>query len=518
MVKGLMIVFFWLSLMSSAIGNPIAMEVYELKDEKDIFTLIGGSGTQVIRRYLDESFGLDFYSRIVDSGKDLILSAKFRGMTGNLAGGEEVYRSEQKLVDTLAFGRLFKEIRFEINEANRKQYFSFIGEGDEKSLKGAAGSAFQIKSQIDFDQTHRLIETIIEIIEAKKIKSLGSFSEIKSKSKIEDLYKPLLIQRIRDDMVIRFSEGGYRDGMPKFDFDFGHPTQFLEFYECDNYIVTLKDEIVPIVSTENREKIYEQTLKYISEQENIKTLFDFKRVILGAIVEGHRNNRKPIKAPFIQFVSCELEDEHNRPIFHIDKYWYKVEDNFIEDLNSNCEILMENSRLRKDILPLIWEDAKNVDEDKYNLKYLNHENYIVLDKVLGQNIELCDILYFEKEEIYLIHVKKGFNAKMRDLTNQIKISSQRLWTDKSDKLFLKEVYRSYQSSSNFSSNKITEKDFLNLFSRKINYVLAFTSTLKDYTPIFDNLRNVKSNIAKFSIIQSLGNSIYPISIFEIKGG
>ena len=33
MIKGLVIVFFWLSLMSSAIGSPIAMEVYELKDK-----------------------------------------------------------------------------------------------------------------------------------------------------------------------------------------------------------------------------------------------------------------------------------------------------------------------------------------------------------------------------------------------------------------------------------------------------------------------------------------------------
>jgi two-component system, sensor histidine kinase LadS len=37
MIKGLVIVVFWLSLMSSAIGNPIAMEVYELKNEKGEF-------------------------------------------------------------------------------------------------------------------------------------------------------------------------------------------------------------------------------------------------------------------------------------------------------------------------------------------------------------------------------------------------------------------------------------------------------------------------------------------------
>ena len=254
------------------------------------------------------------------------------------------------------------------------------------------------------------------------------------------------------------------------------------------------------------------------EQEHIKSKVDFMRVLGGTIVEGHKHNRKPIKAPFIQFISCEIEDEFNRPLFYIDNHWYKVEDNFIDELNSNCHQLMVNARLDKNVLPEIWKDAKDIDEDEYNLQYLNKSNYIVLDKILSQNIELCDILYYDDNEIYLIHVKKGFNAKMRDLSNQIKISSQRLWNDaKAEKKYLKEIYKNYKNSTNYQSNKISQEDFLGLFNRKVNFVLAFTSTLSDYRPIYNNIENVKSNIAKFSIIECLGNSIYPLSIFEIRG-
>ena len=487
-------------------------------DDNNIFALVGGSGNQVIKRYEEESFGLDLFSRIVDTGKDLISSAKFRGMTGNLAGGTEIYRSEQKLVNTLSFGRLFKEIRFEISEMNRKELFSFIGNSKEITLPGIASSSFQILCSIDFEQTHKLIETIIEIVKNKKIKSLGSFSEIKNKHKIDNNYRPSLIERIRDDMMIRFNEGGYNDNTPKFDFDFGHPKKFIEFYECDTYIVTIKDSAIPIVITEKRSKIYELTLRYMYEQEHIKSKVDFMRVLGGTIVEGHKHNRKPIKAPFIQFISCEIEDEFNRPLFYIDNHWYKVEDNFIDELNSNCHQLMVNARLDKNVLPEIWKDAKDIDEDEYNLQYLNKSNYIVLDKILSQNIELCDILYYDDNEIYLIHVKKGFNAKMRDLSNQIKISSQRLWNDaKAEKKYLKEIYKNYKNSTNYQSNKISQEDFLGLFNRKVNFVLAFTSTLSDYRPIYNNIENVKSNIAKFSIIECLGNSIYPLSIFEIRG-
>lgn len=489
-------------------------------DENNIFSLVGGSGIQVIKRYLDSNFGLDLFSMIAVVENDIILSAKYRGMTGNLAGSTEVYRNEQKLIDTMSFGRLFKEIHFEINEAKHKEYFDFISEGKDASLSGYAGSSFQIKSAINFEQTHLLIEKAIEIINTKVIKNLGSFSEIKDTNKIEQNYRPKLYEAIRDDMMIQFSEGGYKEGDKRFDFDFGHPSQLLEFYECDNYIVTSKNISNPIVETTNREDIYKKTMKYIVENENLPLLGDFMRFVGGLIVCGLKENRKPVKAPFLHCISCELTDENNRPIFCIDKSWYKVEDNFIADINSNCHSLMLNSQIDKNLLPEVWHDAKNTDEGNYNLQYLGKPNYLVLDKMLGQNIELCDILYFEENEIYLIHVKKGFDGKMRDLTNQIKISSQRLWNDvKSKKKFISEVYSRYEGSANYLQNPITQVEFINLFDRKVNYVLAFTSTLKNYKPIFNNIKEVKSNIAKFSLIQcvrDMKSETYPLSICEIK--
>jgi uncharacterized protein (TIGR04141 family) len=487
-------------------------------DDTDIFCLIGGHGTQVIKRFLDDTFGLDLFSRIVDENKDLILSAKYRGMTGNLAGGAEVYRNEQKLNEIVTFGRLFKEIVFEINEINRKEFFHFIGDPKENTLSCIANSSFLIKSGISFDQTHQLIEKIIEIIKIKPLKSLGTFSQIKDLHKINNNYMPSLYEKLRDDMVIEFKQGGYKDNL-RFDFDFGHPSNFLEFYECDKYIVTIKDgKKSIIVETTKRENIYKETMKYLSEQESIVLLVDFMRVLGGTIVHGHRDNKKPIKAPFIQYISCEITDENGRPLFYLDNKWLRVENTFIDELNSTCHSMMTNSRLNKNILPEKWKDAKNIDEDTYNLTYLGKQNYIVLDKILGQNIELCDILYFEDNELFVIHVKKGFNAKMRDLTNQIKISSQRLWNDvRTDQKFLEEIYAKYKASQNYQHNTISEADFLNLFKYKINYVLAFTSTLKDYKPIYGNLEKVKSNIAKFSLIQSLTNSTYPISVVEIVG-
>lgn len=489
-------------------------------DEENIFCLVGGSGIQVVKRYLDSDFGLDLYSMIAILEEDLVLSAKYRGMTGNLAGGTEVYRNEQKLIDTMSFGRLYKEILFEISEAQHKQYFDFISEDKNTPLSGVAGSAFQIRSAITFEQTHLLIEKVIEIIKTKKPKGLGSFSEIKDNGKIENIYRKSLYEAVRNDMTIRYSEGGYKEGDKRFDFDFGHPTQLLDFYECDKYLVTTKIIQEPIVETSRKEDVYNKTLQYISANQNLPLLADFMRFVGGLIVTGIKENKKPIKAPFLDCISCELSDEFKRPIFCIDKKWYKVDDNFIEEINRTCSLLMQNARINKDILPEVWENPKTTDEGDYNLQYLGKPNYLVLDKMLGQNIELCDILFTEADEIFLIHIKKGFDGKIRDLTNQIIISSQRLWNDlKSEKRFLREVFERYKTSTNHSISPITESDFINLFNKKINYVLAFTSTLQNNKTIFESLKEVKSNIAKFSFIQcvrDMKSESYPLLVCEIR--
>ncbi|MCC6460646.1 MAG: TIGR04141 family sporadically distributed protein [Saprospiraceae bacterium] len=488
-------------------------------DEKNIFCLVGGSGMQVIKRYLDSDFGLDLYSMIAKVEEDLVLSAKYRGMTGNLAGSTEVYRNEHKLIDTMSFGRIYKEILFEISEAQHKEYFDFISEDKNTALSGFAGSAFQIRSAITFEQTHLLIEKVIEIINTKKPKGLGSFSEIKDNGKIENIYRRSLYEAVRNDMKVRYSDGGYKEGDKEFDFDFGHPTQLLDFYECDIYFVTTKILPEPIVETTNREDVYKKTLQFISETQNLPLLVDFMRFVGGLIVTGIKENKKPIKSPFLDCISCELSDEFNKPIFCIDKKWYKVDENFIEGINNDCSLLMQNARIRKDILPEIWENPKNTDEGDYNLQYLGKPNYLVLDKMLGQNIELCDILFIDESEIYLIHIKKGFDGKIRDLTNQIIISSQRLWNDlKSEKKFIREVYGRYRTSTNHVSSPITEPEFINLFNKKIHFVLAFTSTLQNNKSIFENLRKVKSNIAKFSFIQcvrDMKSESYPLSACEI---
>lgn len=50
-------------------------------------------------------------------------------------------------------------------------------------------------------------------------------------------------------------------------------------------------------------------------------------------------------------------------------------------------------------------------------------------------------------------------------------------------------------------NDLSESEFLELFKKKIVFVMAFTSHLKDDILIEDNIEEFDSNIAKFSLVQ-----------------
>src|SRR5690606_23873821 len=68
------------------------------------------------------------------------------------------------------------------------------------------------------------------------------------------------------------------------------------------------------------------------------------------------------------------------------------------------------------------------DEDNYNKSH-SQKNYFVLDKILEDNIELCDILIHKNGTLYFVHVKNGFTTHMRNLYIQVILSAKRLNND-----------------------------------------------------------------------------------------
>src|SRR5690606_18925773 len=150
-----------------------------------------------------------------------------------------------------------------------------------------------------------------------------------------------------------------------------------------------------------------------------------------------------------------------------------------------------------------WEDGD--DEDAYNLSH-DYDNYYVLDKVIDSNIELCDLLIIEDDKAYFVHVKDSFNTKMRDLYVQVMLSAKRLSNDiknNESSSYLKKTLRAYKKKT---KRKIDVKELTRQILEKeyqIIYVMAFKNNYRKSEKTIDKINNSKSNIAKYSIVQTV---------------
>src|SRR5690606_6243011 len=86
--------------------------------------------------------------------------------------------------------------------------------------------------------------------------------------------------------------------------------------------------------------------------------------------------------------------------------------------------------------------------------------------------------------------------------NQINISARRLKDvlGSSDKSLLEKIFEKLNEKG-LSTNSLTIAEFIKLFDKRIVFVLAFTSHLKDDLLVENNIDRFTSNIAKFSLVQ-----------------
>ena len=162
-----------------------------------------------------------------------------------------------------------------------------------------------------------------------------------------------------------------------------------------------------------------------------------------------------------------------------------------------------NKYLLKDKFLIPWNNGD--DEDSYNKSYEVFENCYVLDKVISDNIELCDILYIHNGTAYFVHVKDGFNTKMRDLYIQVILAAKRLSNDIKNTNGIEYLKKTLLLYNTRNHNKLIDiEDFVNKIKNKslnISFVMAFKNNHHRNYNVLDRINRCSSNIAKYSLVQ-----------------
>lgn len=500
--------FYWKTFLPPEISDKHKFDIIEfsfvlfIHYNDNIYCSIGGSGASVIRKYIDTKFGIDIYSGVAKPDEDVVIEGGKRSITTNISQNNNVYNFNQTLLETLDYSEIPTKLKIVIREELKKSIFKDLIDEKEKTLM-EVGSYFSIRKKISFDELKKLI------IEIDKIKNNGNFIQLSlfQKVKNDTLYEKLdshLLELIMKDIAL-YEQVSYH--LTNNVIELIHPSKIDLFYEADKYEVK-----IPYQKSDDTEYIIDRKRIYVKAIQSIystlKDLSDYdtmtKKIKGTKILSFVNEKEKPHTAESLfNHITAEVTFEGLK-YFRIDKSWYYLEDSFIEKLNVEAKELYEKYELQKTILNS-WNEDDN--EDSYNKSHIG-DNYYVFDKKILDNIELCDLLIIEENDIYFVHVKNSFSASMRDLALQVKLSAKRFINDIKN-ISGSTYFRNTIEKYNLSSEK--KIDFDSIFEKvnnptyNLNFVMAYNNNNKTFVgkKATEKIELSQSNIAKYCLINTI---------------
>jgi uncharacterized protein (TIGR04141 family) len=482
-----------------------------------LFCVIGGNAYQIIVPFIDHSFGLNTYSRIMNPELDELASIRSRGITGARAGLSEQFRDDYKIIDFIKFGKVPQEIHLTLSSEISNLHFGFLKNKVKDRIQISVGKGFKIKKEIDFEKLQTIVIELSTISELEPSDFLSSYKEITDHDYIEETLRPELITKLYQDSFLVKSI--HADTNNRFEFDFCNPNNIEKFYEADEYRLKEKTEKghVTFKKITDRREIYNEVMTRAVDKFGADR-FNFMVYLQGVWINCYQNKKPTIKSTFLYHISAEF-NINNNPIFLVDTKWYHLRNSFVLDLKTSAQHVLRTYPAPIKTLKA-WNKEIIKTEKEYNLLYSNNSEFIVIDTIIADGLELCDLLHYDGNQLFLIHIKYGFNAKMRELTNQITISARRLKeiVGTNEKKIFENIYGQL-IEKNRNINGLTLEDFKNLFRNKISYILAFSSHLSSDLRVEDNIDKFDSNIARFSLIQcssEMWSNYYPMYTHQIE--
>lgn len=473
-----------------------------METEHVLYAVVGGTAYQVIVNFIDHQFGLSMYDRIISLEHDEAISTKSRGITGQRVGMSEQFRDQYKMINYLQFGKIPKDLHIKLYKKTAYEHFNFLMEEVSERLTISVGKAFRINRTVTFDDLHNIIGEMGIILGLAPKELLSSYIQEKDDTIIHELQLELNRRIFNNIPVVLRTSTNQED---QFEFDFCSPNNNEAFYDADFYELKEKgeDNLELFDTVVDKYDIYNAVIKRayaVCGNDQTQILFYLR----GVRVHCYKGTKCTTRSQFLLHLNTEISYK-GESVFLIDTGWYRLKDAFIHSLNTQTELIFKNAKLQVGILDEIWRLKPNtnklIDEGVYNRLYEGKPNYIIMDTLTPEGVEICDILYIKDAELYLIHVKHSFTARVRELTNQIQISARRVTEAvvAKNKAFFEKAYESLIKSRR-SVNNCTKEQFVNLFfENKIIYVFATASQFPDNPPLDTHLSRYQSNIAKFSL-------------------
>ena len=462
------------------ITNSKSFGILLLIKPKDTFDTIyaiafGNLSYFVIQNYIDTNFGLDILSRIIAPNSNIVKSSKGQNVVGSTQGQLSIYRQLHSLSDIEDFGRIFQELNANI----KKEALGKFGINTEKDFKNCCAKAsFQIKTSI----SSSIIEKYIDGCQYAKTQPAQPINASKQldKKKDKDLIDKIITSKVQQ--LWKEIEAGEHIGLCHKNFD-----KYINanYYECK-------------YKKKKIELSIEDSLYYVTKRFDVSDDKFNKFLKTAEIISYDEDGKLITQDKIINHLFLEFtEEDTDQKYFILNGVVYKLQESFIESLNNkinkykNKDLFLLNPSLKQ------WEYKKT--ESEFNEIFEHDDCTIVIHPYKHINIELCDIIKYDAQNVYLYFVKDGFEKNIRDLSYQVYNTAKIIETDiNSGFKFLHTFYDKFKTIHP-NKIKLSKTAFIDLFRVKdIKFIFAFRD--KNNRKLQDNPEKFSSNIAKFALI------------------
>lgn len=470
------------------------------KKGKCYYSSTGGYGHMVIQDIATNDLGIEILSRILKPEDKALRSTKERSLAGGILGSVKIFRNDYNLYENESFGNIYNELNAAVNRDKLINIFGFPAAEIKSDSLCIAKNSFSIKKSITFRELLSVITNCEKLLAKPPLVEINSVEKLGRGNAI--LIKTLNIHT--NGKVY----ANYLDPSKFFSVEISHK-DFERYYLSTYTVFTFRiGQLVYEFKSDEPVREIQTLIDYIRTVDPALNQQDFDHITTSSTIVTYDDGGEVLTTETFRNHYCTEVSHSGKSYFLIEKDWYEIGKTMIDKINENCKAFIS---LRPYLGPTVhsWKGTYN-SENEYNASYITHVDSMVFDKITPSNIEVCDILRWDKNHIYLYHVKKGFDNSMRDLCAQVLIAARRVQEDGKDGYkFIGELYDKLLSNRGTSQyikdarsqlTKINRKDFIELFlNRTPVFVLAVLDSAAASRSIDTQIDQFESNIAKFSL-------------------
>ena len=469
-----------------------------LKDD-NIFLLTGGLGSNYISEYTQRNYGLYLLPKIMQENSAAIKSVLENRMSGNKLSSKHSNRNVTTISTENDMSSIFRELSLEFDKEMIELLGIEINENKKvKNLNLVAKDSFVIRKSITIEELIIVLNKLISIEKNEDNFSLGYFVDAK---KYGYSYKDI------NERFIQYLMTGNIDNFILVGDDYSEYCVGGNSYVIeDNEKNVIFRSDVPITMKD----LYEKCLSTQITRTSIERLLKYNLVVY--------NDKETILYPtkIKQCMQGYIEDENRQPFFLFNDKWLMFDNNFIDNLDSEFKnTYAQMIKIDKKLSDILLNDDTSLTEDAYNKTFKKSDDIILAHTVLSNNIELADLIYYDDDNLYLIHNKLKFQGNgARDVLNQILTSAEFINHYMMEKkTFIEKYYEDIlEKYPNNKIKDISKDEFIDLFDKtNVYYVAGFMHNLSDSTD---------SNYAKYITIDTskkLNEKGYQLLLFNING-